>query len=143
MLISGFVALSQLPPIVLLSLKSPLPLPMFLPTLSYEHYNFLHRYAGRTLFLLVTVHGAMWINQFRTTNQMDQVWSEKSKRGMIAYGLMCGVVLTSLKPVRRMCYQVFWLSHLVLFAGFFAAISYHTPYAAKWVYPCVAIYGYE
>ncbi|KAK1924119.1 putative ferric reductase transmembrane component [Papiliotrema laurentii] len=139
----GFIAVAQLPLIVLLSLKSPLPLPIFLPTLSYEHYNFLHRWAGRTLFLLVTVHGAMWLHQFISTDQWDQVWADKTKRGMIAYGLMCGIVLTSLKPVRRVCYQLFWAAHLVLFVGFFAAICYHTPYAQPWVYPCVAIYGYD
>jgi ferric-chelate reductase len=107
---AGFIALAQLPLIILLSLKSPLPIPIYLPTLSYTSYNFLHRWTGRTLFLTVTVHGGMWLNQFITTNQMDQVWAEKTKRGMIAYGLMGGVVLTSLKPVRRYCYQVFWVA---------------------------------
>ncbi|TYJ57001.1 hypothetical protein B9479_002280 [Cryptococcus floricola] len=139
----GFLALAQLPVILLLSLKSPIPLPIFLPSLSYEHYNFLHRWAGRTLFLSVSVHGGMWINQFVTTNQYDQLSAEKSKRGMLAYGMMGMVVLTSLKPVRRMCYQLFWMAHVLFFVGFFAAISYHTPYSRPWVWPCVSIYAYD
>lgn len=110
---TGFLALAQLPVIILLSLKSPLPLPVFLPSLSYEHYNFLHRWTGRVLFLSVTVHGGMWLNQFITTDQYDQVWAEKTKRGMIAYGLMGGIVITSLKPVRRICYQLFWIAQYV------------------------------
>jgi ferric-chelate reductase len=109
----GFLALAQLPVIILLSLKTPLPLPVFLPSLSYEHYNFLHRWAGRVLFLSVTVHGGMWLNQFITTDQYDQVWAEKTKRGMIAYGLMGGIVITSLKPVRQICYQLFWIAQCV------------------------------
>ncbi|ORY32518.1 putative ferric reductase transmembrane component [Naematelia encephala] len=139
----GFIALAQLPLVILLSLKSPLPLPIFLPRLSYEHYNFLHRWVGRTLFITATVHGGMWLNQFIKTDQWDQVWAEKSKRGMLAYGLMGGVVITSLKPIRRLCYQLFWIAHLSLFIGFFAAISYHTPYSRPWIYPCVAIYAYD
>ncbi|WVR07160.1 hypothetical protein IAU60_004201 [Kwoniella sp. DSM 27419] len=139
----GFIALSQLPVIILLSLKSPLPLPIFLPSLSYEHYNFVHRWAGRTLFLSATVHGGLWINQFIRLDEWDQIASDKSKRGMVAYGMMGLVVVTSLKPVRRMCYQLFWLAHVTFFVGFFAAISYHTPYSRPWVYPCAAIYGYD
>lgn len=109
----GFLALSQLPLIVLLSLKSPLPLPIFVPSLSYEHYNFLHRWTGRTLFLSATVHGAMWIHQFLVTDQHDQITAAKSKRGILAYALMGMVVITSLRPIRRKCYQLFWMAQLV------------------------------
>ncbi|WVQ67790.1 uncharacterized protein L199_005995 [Kwoniella botswanensis] len=139
----GFIALSQLPVIILLSLKSPLPLPIFLPSLSYEHYNFLHRWAGRTMFISATVHGGMWINQFIRNDEMDQISSDKSKRGILSWTLMCMIVITSLKPVRRKCYQLFWIAHVMFFVGFFAAISYHTPYSRPWIYPCAAIYGYD
>ncbi|WVO16320.1 hypothetical protein L204_103995 [Cryptococcus depauperatus] len=139
----GFLALAQLPLIILLSLKSPLPLPIFVPSLSYEHYNFLHRWTGRTLFLSVTVHGAMWIHQFIADNDYDQLTAEKSKRGMTAYAMMGMVVITSLKPVRRRCYQLFWTAHVLFFVGFFAAVSYHTPYSRPWIWPCVAIYAYD
>jgi hypothetical protein len=37
---------------------------------------------------------------------------------MIAYGLMGGIVITSLKPVRRICYQLFWIAQCIhLFAS--------------------------
>lgn len=104
----GFIALAQLPVVILLSLKSPLPLPVFLPSLSYEHYNFLHRWAGRTTWLAATVHGAMWLHQFITTNQMSQIQTDKTKRGLVSYAMLCMLVITSLKPVRRLCYQLFW-----------------------------------
>ncbi|OWZ60209.1 ferric-chelate reductase [Cryptococcus neoformans c45] len=139
----GFLALAQLPLIVLLSLKSPLPLPIFVPSLSYEHYNFLHRWTGRTLFLSATVHGAMWIHQFLVTDQHDQITAAKSKRGILAYALMGMVVITSLRPIRRKCYQLFWMAHIMFFVGFFAALSYHTPYSRPWIWPCVAIYAYD
>ena len=83
---------------------------MFLPTLSYEHYNFLHRWAGRVLFMAVSIHGGMWINQFIKTDQYDQLTAAKSKRGILAYGLLGGIVITSLKPVRRLFYQLFWVA---------------------------------
>lgn len=104
----GYIAVAQLPVILLLSLKSPLPIPVFLPSLSYEHYNFLHRWAGRTLWLAATVHMSIYITQWRERGQTDQIWKSKSVRGYIAYSMMCMVVLTSLKPLRRRFYQVFW-----------------------------------
>ncbi|WVQ82201.1 hypothetical protein IAT38_004329 [Cryptococcus sp. DSM 104549] len=139
----GFLALAQLPLIILLTMKSPLPLPIFLPSLSYEHYNFLHRWTGRTMFVSATVHGGMWINQFLRYNEHDQISAAKTKRGILAYALMGMVVITSLKPVRRKCYQLFWMAHVMFFTGFFAALSYHTPYSRKWVYACAAIYAYD
>lgn len=110
----GFIALAQLPLIFLLALKSPLPLQIYLPTLSYTHYNFLHRWAGRTMFLCVTVHGGIWLNQFIYYGEWDEVWADKTTRGMLAYGLMGMMVLTSLKPFRRRFYQVFWIVQWVL-----------------------------
>lgn len=105
---AGYLAVAQLPLIVLLSMKSPLPLPLFLPSLSYEHYNFLHRWAGRSTWLAATVHMACWLNQYITTGQWDQVWKTKSVRGMIAYAMLCMVAVTSVKPIRRRFYQLFW-----------------------------------
>lgn len=107
---AGFIAVASLPLIILLSIKSPLPLPVFLPSLSYEHYNFLHRWAGRIMWLATTVHGSLWINQFISTKQWNQLTAEKTVLGCISYAMMCMVVITSLKPVRRKFYQLFWIA---------------------------------
>lgn len=138
----GFLAVAQLPVIFLFAMKSPLPLPVFLPSLSYEHYNFIHRWAGRTTWLAATVHGSMWLNQFIEVDS-PELRKGKVKRGLIAYGFMCMVVLTSLKPVRRKFYQLFWLSHIAFVLGFFVAMCYHTTYAMPWVYVAVSFYAYE
>lgn len=52
----------------------------------------------------------MWIHQFVVTDQYDQIAAAKSKRGILAYALMGMVVITSLKPIRRKCYQLFWMA---------------------------------
>ncbi|BEJ12085.1 hypothetical protein CspHIS471_0205450 [Cutaneotrichosporon sp. HIS471] len=140
---AGYLALAHLPLLILLAIKTPLPVPVFLPSLSYEHYNFLHRWAGRSVWLAATVHMSCWLNQYISTGQWDQVWKSKTVRGMIAYGMLCMVAITSLKPVRRRFYQVFWAAHVVFFVGFFAAVCYHTSYAFPWVYVCVALYAYD
>ncbi|KAL1413525.1 hypothetical protein Q8F55_001299 [Vanrija albida] len=140
---AGFIAVASLPLIILLSVKSPFPLPVFLPSLSYEHYNFLHRWAGRTMWLASTVHGSLWLHQFISTKQWSQVKAEKTVLGCISYAMMCMVVITSLKPVRRKFYQLFWIAHILFVVGLFTAIGYHTPYAFPWYYPCIALYGYD
>ncbi|CAK9785416.1 hypothetical protein CC85DRAFT_272649 [Cutaneotrichosporon oleaginosum] len=140
---AGYLALAHLPLLILLALKTPLPLPVFLPSLSYEHYNFLHRWAGRSVWLAATVHMACWLNQYISTGQWDQVWKSKSVRGMVAYAMLCMVAVTSIKPVRRRYYQIFWASHVIFFVGFFAGLCYHTSHALSWVYVCAGLYAYD
>ena len=64
-------------------------------------------------------------------------------RRVAALALLCVIVLSSLRVVRRVCYEGFWVVHVVGYVGFFVTVCYHTVYAAPWIFPPLAFYGLD
>ncbi|CAE6412014.1 unnamed protein product [Rhizoctonia solani] len=139
---AGFMALSLLTPTFLFASKnSPAAL---LIGKGYEKLNWVHRWSGRLLFLMATVHGSLWINN-RIRNGQDKLLRTglKEREGQAAYGLLCMLVLLSLRPIRVYAYQLFFVSHVLGYIAFFIMICYHTPYAVPWIYPPIAFWGLD
>ncbi|CAG7848050.1 SubName: Full=Related to ferric reductase (Metalloreductase) {ECO:0000313/EMBL:CCA71821.1} [Serendipita indica DSM 11827] len=136
---AGFLAVAQLPLVFLLATKNNI-----LATLmgrGYEKLNFLHRWSGRAIFLSATIHGALWIqSHLRIGVKFNQ---DKEMRGLAAYAILCLIVLTSVKPVRKLAYQFFFMTHIVGFIAFFVLVCYHTPYAQPWIFPAIAFYALD
>ncbi len=104
----GFLALAQLTPLFVLVLPSS-PILFLLPSISSSlHLNIFHRWAGRLVFLFATVHGGLWVNQFLTTNQASQIDTDKVKRGFAAWVLLLSLAVTSIGPIRKRAYNLFW-----------------------------------
>jgi ferric-chelate reductase len=74
----------------------------------WEKLNFLHRWAGRGVFLSATIHGASWINNHIRIDP-SALKGEKEMLGMAAYGVLCVIVLSSSQPVRSAAYQIFFI----------------------------------
>ncbi|TRM60114.1 ferric reductase like transmembrane component-domain-containing protein [Schizophyllum amplum] len=127
---AGFLALAQLPP----SSFSP-----FLAHFTYEKLSPYHRYAGRVFFLCTAIHGGMWINNHLKYGEQI-LGASKETTGVAAFSLVCILVLSSLKPVRRWAYEVFYIIHILAVPAFLVTISYHTTYARPWVYPPAAFW---
>ncbi|KAJ1311621.1 hypothetical protein OPQ81_010098 [Rhizoctonia solani] len=120
---AGFMALSLLTPTFLFASKNS-PAALLLGK-GYEKLNWVHRWSGRLLFLMATTHGL------------------KEREGQAAYGLLCMIVLLSLRPIRVYAYQFFYVSHVLGYVAFFIMICYHTPYAEPWIYPPIAFWGLD
>lgn len=103
---AGFLALAQLIPVILLGTKNN-PLGLLLG-LGYEKLSWAHRWAGRMLWLCVTLHMALWVDQYRRTGQLDVLTSRKNRYGIAAYGLLCCLAVFSVRPARRRFYEVFY-----------------------------------
>ncbi|KAG8985734.1 hypothetical protein FRB90_004485 [Tulasnella sp. 427] len=139
---AGFLSLAQFPFVFIYAAKSS-PLTLLLGR-GYEKLNFLHRWAGRALFLTATIHGSLWISFYIRNNQASILLTEdKERRGEATYALLCLIVLGSLKPVRRFAYNYFYAFHTLATTAFFISICYHTPYAVPWVVPPVAFYTFD
>ncbi|KAG8907768.1 hypothetical protein FRB99_002267 [Tulasnella sp. 403] len=139
---AGFLSLAQLPFVFLYASKSSPT--TFLLGRGYEKLNFLHRWAGRALFLTATIHGSLWIRFHIISGQRELlITGEKEKRGQATYALLGLVVLTSLLPVRRWGYNLFFAAHIVLVTTFFVSLCYHTPYAVPWIVPPVSFYAFD
>lgn len=103
----GFLSLAQFPFVFLYAAKSS-PVTLLLGR-GYEKLNFLHRWAGRMLMLTAIIHGSLWI-RFRLVNNEKDLLLHGSKelRGQASLGLIIIIVLTSLRPIRRLAYNYFF-----------------------------------
>ncbi|KAI8992723.1 iron reductase [Trametes punicea] len=139
---AGFMALAQLPVVFLFGTKNSVLSLLLGPGHGYEKLNYIHRWAGRGLFLGAAVHGSLWINNHLVFG-LPIIGQQKETSGVAAFGVLCGLVLTSFRPVRRFFYQSFFIVHVLGYVAFFITICYHTIYAVPWIFPPLAFYGFD
>ncbi|KAF9072860.1 ferric reductase like transmembrane component-domain-containing protein [Rhodocollybia butyracea] len=138
----GFLALAQLPVVFLFGTKNSIVSLILGPGggSGYEKLNYIHRWSGRCLFLAAVLHGSLWIRN-HLIYDIQIIGAQKETSGVAALGVLCGIVLTSLKPVRKMFWDFFWVVHVLGFVSFFITICYHSIYAIPWIFPPVAFYA--
>ncbi|KAI0085510.1 iron reductase [Irpex rosettiformis] len=138
----GFLALAQFPVVFLFATKNSIVSFLLGPGNGYERLNYVHRWAGRGLFICALIHGALWIRNHLQYG-LPILGQQKETSGVAAFGVLCVIVLTSLRPPRRLFHQVFFISHVLGFVAFYITICYHTTYATPWIYPPLAFYGFD
>lgn len=155
----GFLALAQFPVVFLFATKNSILSLLLGPGNGYEKLNFMHRMAGRAMFLAGCIHGALWICN-HIQYGIPILGRQKETSGVTSLALLVIIVLTSLRPVRRLFYEWFFtiqwvflfcftvaftkaqIRHSVLtYVAFFVTICYHTIYASPWIFPPLAFYG--
>lgn len=102
------MALAQLPVVFLFATKNSLLSLALGSGRGWEKLNFLHKWSGRGMFLAASIHGSLWIHNHIQFG-LPIIGQQKEGSGVAAYGLLCAIVLTSLKPVRALAYQFFFL----------------------------------
>ncbi|TKA53737.1 hypothetical protein B0A53_03779 [Rhodotorula sp. CCFEE 5036] len=136
----GFLALACLPPIFVLSVKNG-PVAWIVGR-GWTAVNFLHRWLGRMMVLLVLLHFYFWTIQYSGSAQTAFLAGEKERRGITALAFLLLITLSSLPPMRRFSYPIFFLLHYVGLIGFLVSINRHTVYAGPWAtYIVMAIYA--
>jgi ferric-chelate reductase len=104
---AGFIALSMLTPLFLLATKNS-PLSLLLGA-SYLSLNWAHRWVGRLIWLSATVHGFQWMVFYACTDGGSEILKgDKVLRGIATWVLLTVLAGTSIRPVRRRWYQLFW-----------------------------------
>ncbi|KAF9553360.1 hypothetical protein CPC08DRAFT_697815 [Agrocybe pediades] len=139
---AGFIAIAQFPVVFLFATKNSIVSLLLGPGNGYEKLNFIHRWSGRIMFLGAVLHGSLWIRNHLQYN-LEILGQQKETSGVAALGVLGIIVLTSLRPVRRFCYEVFYIIHIFAFIAFFITICYHTIYASPWIFPPLAFYGLD
>lgn len=132
---TGFIALCQLPLIFLLAGRQNIV--GFLAGMSYASLNWFHRWAARTLWLTATIHMCFWFRDWGRYNYISYeiLNDDITKRGFAAWCILTFIVVTSVRPIRGLSYEVFVLQHLVTFVGFIVAVWMHVPDEVKvWVW---------
>ncbi|KAL8992373.1 MAG: hypothetical protein Q9169_007149 [Polycauliona sp. 2 TL-2023] len=141
---TGYIAIAQLPLVVLLAGKRNL-IAWFTGT-SYERLNWLHRWVARILFLTVTIHMGFW---FASWDRYDYIRIQLAtnpiaQRGFAAWCILLWIVLSSLAPSRRLNYELFVIQHVITFIGFFVAVYLHLPAELKfWIWISVGFFLFD
>ena len=156
---SGFIALAQFPIVFLFATKNSIVSLLLGPGNGYERLNFIHRWSGRIMFLGSVLHGALWIRNHLEYG-LPILGQQKETSGIAALGLLGVIVLSSLRPIRRFCYEIFYIIQcaasfhpnypnldftlsMLSFIAFFVTICYHTIYSSPWIFSPLALYGLD
>ena len=102
------MALAQFPVVFLFGTKNSILSLLFGPGHGYEQLNYIHRWAGRAMFIGATIHGSLWINNHIVFG-LPIIGQQKESSGVAAYGVLCVLVFTSFRPIRRFFYQSFFV----------------------------------
>ncbi|KAJ7701243.1 ferric reductase like transmembrane component-domain-containing protein [Mycena rosella] len=138
----GLIALAQLPPLFLFAMKNS-PVALLLgPGVDYTKLNYVHRWAGRGLFLGAFLHGAIWVENHLTWNR-PILSRDKGASGVAAFVCLVVIVLSSVSPLRRWSYKMFLVVHYITFPAFLIAISCHTPFVTPWIIPSLVLYALD
>ncbi|GAA5938776.1 uncharacterized protein JCM15063_004865 [Sporobolomyces koalae] len=139
----GFLALACIPPLFVLSSKNG-AIGLLLGR-SWTAVNFLHRWIGRAVLLLVVCHFALWTVQWSRAGELSEfLSSSKERRGLGAFAFLLLITISSLPPFRRFSYPIFFTLHYVSIIGFLVFLNMHTIYARGWAtWSVVAIYAID
>lgn len=122
---AGALGVAELPLIFLLAGKQNLV--GYVIGSSYERLNWLHRWVARIFWITITIHMSFWFRSWGRFNyigrklQIDYL----TQTGFACYIILTAIVLSSFLPIRRLSHEVFYVLHVVLFAGLMGAIYLH------------------
>lgn len=139
----GFLALACIPPLFVLSSKNGAV--SLLLGRSWVAVNFLHRWLGRAVLLLVVCHFGLWTAQWARAGQLSEFFSSsKELRGIGAFAFLLLITVSSLPSIRRFSYPIFFTLHYVSILGFLVFLNQHTIYARGWAtWSVVGIYAVD
>ncbi|RDW80077.1 metalloreductase [Coleophoma cylindrospora] len=141
---TGFIAIAQIPFIVLLAGKRNLI--GFFTGLGYERLSWLHRWVARALLFTILIHMGYWMTEWGKYNYiMVKLKTDFLTRvGMAAFAILAWLVLSSVAPVRGLAYEVFVVQHIISYLGFLVAVYFHVPAEnQKWVWIPLAFWAFD
>lgn len=129
---AAWVSVTQVPFLYLLSCKfNPITL---ITGISYERFNWLHRWAARTLFLTVVVH---WSFFYHSWSIYDIVTAQINfmpmvKWGFAAWGVLTWMILSGFGFFRDLSYEFFVVQHIAGAGVMLWLLFVHVPSDAQY-----------
>lgn len=121
----GNLAIAELPLVFLLAGKQNL-IGLVIGS-SYERLNWLHRWVARIFWITVTIHMSFWFRSWARYNyilrkmEIDYL----TQTGFACWCILTAIVVSSFLPIRKLSHEVFYILHIILFAGLMGAIYLH------------------
>lgn len=122
----GRIPVSLFPAIYFLSLRpSPLPKIVYLQLIP------LHKWLSRLIVLVLLAHAVVYFAVYVQLSKLGKLLQLSNISGIIAFFLFILIGLSSLKPIRRRYYNVFYSIHYVTSWVTLPLIYYHSK-TSKW-----------
>jgi hypothetical protein len=124
---AAWVTVIQIPLVFLLSTKHGIL--NVLANASYERVLYLHKWAGRMVFVSATTHVVIMKSSIPI---MDILFSQDTGASVVRYGigsyfLLIWIAVTSMLTVRRWSYRVFYINHWISTSAFLMLVIQHVP----------------
>ncbi|KAI0841464.1 ferric reductase like transmembrane component-domain-containing protein [Hypoxylon sp. FL0890] len=129
---NAWVTLTQVPFLYLLASRTNVI--ALITGTSYERLNWLHRWVARTMFVTATVHGWYFWTSLVKSDMLSMSLSQMptTRYGLVSWGILLWMTITSFKPFRSMAYEVFVIQHILSAILFLWTVYRHIPKYAKY-----------
>ena len=124
---AAWVTVVQIPLVFFLSTKrGPINI---LSNISYNRLVWIHKWVGRTIFVSATTHVAIMKSSISLS---DVLLSPSKSAAVVRYGigsyvLLSWIAISSIIPVRKWSYRVFYINHWISTLGFLMIVLQHVP----------------
>lgn len=151
---AGQIAFALFPLCVLFALKAP-PFAIFaIPFMIqffFDKLAWLHRWTGRLIWFLTSIHVALWSVQLvrdhnPSTGRIAYVYAFSYMPfifGWIAFALLTSIIVLSMKSIRRNFYETFYFLHVLLVPFMLVSAAFHHPTLWWWCWGALAIWAGE
>lgn len=129
---AAWVSVTQVPFLYLLSCRwNPITL---LTGISYERFNWLHRWAARTLFLTVIVHWSFFYHSWTIYEivSTQMIFMPMVKWGFAAWGVLTWMILSGFGVFRDLNYEFFVIQHIAGAGVMLWLLFVHVPKDAQY-----------
>lgn len=136
----GIIAVSQYPMQYMLTLKSFNPVSWTLK-LSHEETNRWHRVLARVTTFLLSLHTIFYYNYFiQNSILLQKLQSPVVLYGMLSFAGLNIMVTTALRPLRKLSYRVFFVTHLLIALGLPAVLWFHASSSRKYMLEALGVF---
>lgn len=141
---AAWVSVTQIPFVYLLSCKfNPITL---LTGISYERFNWLHRWAARTVFLTIIVHWSFFFTEWSLAGyvKVELELMSMVKYGFGAWAAIGWMILSGFGFFRHLSYEIFVAQHICAAATLLWLLFVHVPIYARYnVYMAIGFVAFD
>jgi predicted ferric reductase len=141
---AAWVTITQIPLVYLLSAKcGPFDL---ITSISHDRINWMHRWVGRTILVSATAHVAIMKSSISTTDILKSPDEAMTvvRYGIATYTMLIWIAVSSIIPLRRWSYRLFYINHYVSTVAFLFVAFQHVPtYARPPLYLAAGIVAFD
>lgn len=136
----GIIAVSQYPLQYMLTLKSFNPVSWTLK-LSHEETNRWHRVLARVTTFLLSLHTLFYYNYFIQNHiLLAKIQSPVVIYGMLSFFGLNLMITTALRPLRKLSYRVFFVTHVLIALGLPVVLWFHAASSRKYMLEALGVF---